>query len=184
MLNSMSRKAAISARLLLTLGVLATPHLACDRGESTVGSDVSKRQPAPAFDVKTLDGDALRLADFKGKVVLVNFWATWCGPCRMEIPELAQLQRTYKDQGLVVVGMSLDSQPADYVRTEARRMGADYPIVLIGESGAAEWGSIVAIPTTFVIDRQGRIERTLQGYTPIDRLADLIRPLLRESGPG
>jgi thiol-disulfide isomerase/thioredoxin len=183
----MSSRHPILVHALLALGLLSGLALsACDRTDPSaahaVEGDASARPAAPAFDVQTLDGQRLRLADLKGKVVLVNFWATWCGPCRLEIPELTKLYQTYKEQGFVVVGMSLDSQPEDYVRVEAKRMGADYPVALLGETAGEEWGGIVAIPTSFLIDRHGRIERSLQGYTPIDRLADLIRPLLKEPG--
>ena len=172
------------AALAIVSGLLQS---SCEKTDSAgaVASEgqASSRQPAPSFEGKTLDGQTVRLADLKGKVVLVNFWATWCGPCRLEVPELAKLYQTYKDQGFVVLGMSLDSQPESYVSTEAKRMGADYPIVVVGEMGGESWGGIEAIPTSFLLDRQGRVDRMLQGYTPIDRLADLIRPLLKET-PG
>jgi thiol-disulfide isomerase/thioredoxin len=179
----MSSRLPILASTLLGL-LCGLAQSSCEKSDSpaTVSTDAgaSARPPAPAFEGKTLDGQTLRLADLKGKVVLVNFWATWCGPCRMEVPELAKLYQTYKDQGFVVLGMSLDTQPEDYVRTEAKRMGVEYPVVVVGDTGGEEWGGIEAIPTSFLIDRQGRVERTLQGYTPIDRLADLLRPLLKE----
>jgi cytochrome c biogenesis protein CcmG, thiol:disulfide interchange protein DsbE len=170
-----------AARIWPAIGLLCMVTLMGCSQDGSGPAAGGARQAAPAFQGRSLSGEHISLAELRGKVVLVNFWATWCGPCRLEIPELAKLYETYGEQGFVVIGLSLDSQSEIYVQTEARRMGANYPIVLLGESGGQEWGGISAIPTSFLIDRQGRIVQTLMGYTPIDRLADLLRPLLKEA---
>jgi thiol-disulfide isomerase/thioredoxin len=183
LIHRSSRRCATTKIFSAAALVLLLAQGACDRSDQAAAADAesSERPAAPAFSYTSLEGQPIRLAELEGKVVLVNFWATWCGPCRMEIPELTELHRSYKDQGLVVLGLSLDGAPESYVRTEAKRMGADYPIVLLGEAGGTEWGGIMAIPTSFLIDRRGRVVHALQGYTPIERLADLIRPLLKEA---
>ncbi len=174
-------KVSACRSLLLLAGVILGLGACTESPSGSSGSqDPSKRPKAPLFEATTLAGADLVLSELRGKVVLINFWATWCGPCRMEIPDLAKLDQSYRNQDLVVVGISLDSRPESYVRVEAEKMGATYPIVLAGEDGGRDWGGITAIPTTFLIDRQGRIAHRLLGYTPIERLVELVRPLLAE----
>jgi thiol-disulfide isomerase/thioredoxin len=116
------------------------------------------RNPAevPPFEVRTLDGRSVSASDFRGKVTLLNFWATWCGPCRSEIPALVALQQKYKDQ-LQIVGISEDEAPPDMVAAFARDMKMNYPVAMTTPEMEKRFPGISALPTTYVIDRDGRI---------------------------
>jgi peroxiredoxin len=119
---------------------------------------------APDFTLTSTDGTRVSLAEYRGKVVLLNFWATWCGPCKAEIPSFIKMQEKYGARGLVIVGVALD-EPAD-VRGYVRSSGINYPI-LIGDAGIAnEYGGIRSIPTSFLIDREGKIVDSRIGLQP------------------
>lgn len=114
------------------------------------------------FTVRDLDGKAISMADLKGKVVLVNFWATWCPPCRAEIPDLIALQAKYKDQ-LVVIGVSEDEIPPEEVKAFATGQKMNYPIVMSSPELSKIFKGVAALPTTFVIDPEGRIQQRHTG---------------------
>ncbi len=127
-----------------------------------------------------LAGQAQSMAQWKGKVVLVNFWATWCAPCREEIPLLVAKQNELGASGLQVVGIAVDQ--ADKVRSFAAEMGINYP-VLVGDMQALDLGRAVGnelggLPYTVVVDRQGRIVRTELGTLSAEKIESLVRPLL------
>jgi len=111
---------------------------------------------APDFQVRTPDGSTLRLADFKGKVVFLNFWATWCEPCREEMPSMERLHQAYKDRGLVVLAISLDSQGASVVKPFVKRFALTFPIGLDPKMAVRETYGVWAVPSTFLIDRNGK----------------------------
>jgi thiol-disulfide isomerase/thioredoxin len=110
----------------------------------------------PAFDLTDLEGKTTSSADLKGKVVLVNFWATWCGPCRAEIPDLVALQDKYRDH-LVIVGISEDEGSVDTVKRFAAEQKMNYPIVMSNAEIRKVFPGVMALPTTFVIDREGKM---------------------------
>ena len=141
-----------------------------------------RAQPAPAWELKDLEGQAVKLSDFKGKVVLLNFWATWCPPCRQEIPDLIALQNQYKDKGLVVVGVSLDQNGPAAVRPFVSRIKINYPVVMGDEKTARAYGSVQVIPTTFFIDREGRIAGQHEGGDDKAGFEASVKPLLERSG--
>ena len=116
------------------------------------------REPdaAPLFALKGLDGESVNLAGARGKVVLLNFWATWCGPCRMEVPDLVALQKKYKDR-LQVIGLIIDDTDEDAIRAFAKRYGINYPVAIAPAETRFEFGGVPALPTSFVIDAQGRV---------------------------
>src|SRR5690348_15801968 len=95
-------------------------------------------RPAPQWELKDLDGKPVKLSDYKGKVVILDFWATWCWPCRMEIPGLIDLQKKYGDRGLVVIGVSLDDGP-DVVRSFMKRQGVNYSVVMANSKIADDY---------------------------------------------
>jgi thiol-disulfide isomerase/thioredoxin len=116
------------------------------------------RNPAllPTFSVTDLDGKTVSSDSWRGKVVFVNFWATWCPPCRAEIPDLVALQKEYRDQ-IVVIGISEDEGPVEGVRQFAAEHGVNYPIAMVTPEMRKIFKGIAALPTTFVIDREGRL---------------------------
>jgi peroxiredoxin len=111
---------------------------------------------APDFELRTPDDRTIRLADLKGKVVLLNFWATWCEPCREEMPGMERLYRAYKDRGLVVLAVSLDLQGASVVTPFVKKFGLTFPIGLDPRMAVRERYGVWAVPSTFLIDRQGK----------------------------
>ena len=127
--------------------------------------------PAPNFILEDISGKPLSLGDVKGKVVIVDFWATWCGPCGMSIPELDDLQEKYKAKGLVVVGISVDDDKVSQGELAAfkEKMRINYPILRANDKVYVDYfgrTSGFSIPTLFVIDREGKIRNRLVGFEP------------------
>ena len=123
---------------------------------SSVGNDVTL-EPAPDFELKSLDGRTVKLSDFHGKVVVLNFWATWCAPCRVETPWLVDFYRQYKEQGLEVVGVSMDDGNQEHVADFAKEMGINYTILMGNHAVGDAYGGLRFLPQTFFIGRDGKI---------------------------
>jgi peroxiredoxin len=140
---------------------------------------VKLHSPAPPWELEDVNGKTVRSSDFTNKVVILDFWATWCPPCRAEIPGFIELQKQYQQQGLVVVGISLDQGGADVVKSFMQKMGVNYPVVLGNQKVSDAYGGIEGIPTTFVIDRQGRIANKHLGLTAKEEFVKEIEPLLK-----
>jgi peroxiredoxin len=135
------------------------------------------RHPLANFAMPDLDGKIWNLDDHRGKVVMVNFWATWCPPCRYETPDLVDVANRYADKGVDAVGVSLDQGDPDVIRKFAREHNIPYPIVR-PQADTPFVSTISSIPVTLLIDRQGRIARTYNGMVSKDELtADLDRLL-------
>ena len=137
-----------------------------------------QRHAAPDFALKDSDGRVVHLSDYKGKVLLLDFWATWCGPCRIEIPWFMEFQRKLKDQGFSVLGVSMDDDGWDSVKPFASQMAINYRIVLGDDSTADQYGGIEALPTTFLIDRQGKIAAVHVGLASKSEILNGIEQLL------
>jgi thiol-disulfide isomerase/thioredoxin len=143
----------------------------CNEGERTSGKTLQTSREtrtatadksAPDFTVSTIDGRSVSLASLKGKVVIIDFWATWCGPCVYEIPGFIRLYEKYKDRGLEIIGLSVDRNRSAVVDF-ARRKGINYHIAFADRDIQAKYGGIQAIPTTFFIDRDGNIAGSVVG---------------------
>jgi peroxiredoxin len=132
---------------------------------------------APDFALTDLNGRQLSLADYKGKVVLLDFWATWCGPCRIEIPGFVQLQDRYRAQGFAVIGISMDDGPAP-VREFYREFKMNYPVAMADDKVSELFGGIFGLPTTFLIGRDGRIYSKHVGATDVSVFEEEIKELL------
>ncbi len=133
---------------------------------------------APEWGLRDLAGNPVKSDQFKGKVVVVDFWATWCPPCREEIPGFVDLHRRYADQGLVIVGISLDRTGPSAVKAFVEKFGMKYPVV-IGDARTVEaFGGVEAIPTTFVIDRTGKIVGKHVGFADREAFEKEIKRLL------
>jgi peroxiredoxin len=124
---------------------------------------------APGFTLTDASGKTVRLADFRGKVVLLNFWATWCLPCMQEIPWFTEFQAKYEAEGLVVLGVSMDEGGWDAVRPLLGKMAVNYRMMLGNDAVAKEFGGVNSLPSTFLIDRAGRVAVTHEGI--VDRTA-------------
>ncbi|HJT72076.1 MAG TPA: redoxin domain-containing protein [Terriglobales bacterium] len=114
-------------------------------------------QQAPDFSLASLDGQTMKLADYRGKAVLLNFWATWCEPCKVEMPWFVDLQNKYGPQGLQVIGVAMDDASPSQIRSFAQKLGVNYPVLIGKEEVGAEYGGIEYLPSTFYINRDGKI---------------------------
>jgi peroxiredoxin len=139
-----------------------------------------ERKIAPDFSLNDASGKAVRLSDFKGKVVLLNFWATWCGGCKVEIPELIEFQNKYKDRGLEVIGVSTDADGWKVVKPFIAEKKINYT-VLLGDDEICKLYSVEAMPVTLLIDREGRIAASHEGVVEKNMGESEIRVLLQET---
>ena len=114
-------------------------------------------QPMPEFKLKDADGQTVHPADYKGKVVLLDFWATWCGPCKIEIPWFMDFERQFKDKGFAVVGVSMDEDGWTAIKPYVQNMKMNYRILLGNDEISTAYGGLDSLPTTLLIDRQGKI---------------------------
>jgi cytochrome c biogenesis protein CcmG/thiol:disulfide interchange protein DsbE len=144
---------AATAAAMLLVGVHSARK---NRAAGTVSGQF-QGQPAPDFELKSLDGQSLKLSDFRGKAVLLNFWATWCGPCKIEMPWFVDLQKEYGPQGLQILGVAMDDSSDDDIAKFVREMGVNYPILLGKEAVGQSYGGVGVLPTTFFIDRDGKL---------------------------
>jgi peroxiredoxin len=135
--------------------------------------------PAPDFELATLEGDTLRISDLRGKIVVLNFWATWCAPCRAETPDLVELDREFRSRGVQFLGVSVDELETP-VRAFVQEFGIRYPI--IRDDGAAQSGyrEITGYPTTYLINRQGEIEKFMPGVVSKSDLRSVLQDMLKE----
>jgi len=144
------------------------------------GDEDGDLKTAPDFTLVDIYGKETSLSDFKDKVIILDFWATWCPPCRQEIPHFIELYNEYKDEGLEVIGVALDSNAEKTVRPFSEKEGINYTI-LVGNREVTElYGGIMSIPTTFIIDREGRIKKRYVGYRDKKVFEDDIKELLEE----
>ena len=123
---------------------------------------VRNPDPAPDFNITGLDGKSFSLSDFRGKVVLLNFWATWCGPCRAEVQDLVELQRTYKDQ-LQVIGLVVDDDDQAAIKKFIAEFGINYPVALSSDEIRIHYGGIPSLPTSFMVNAEGRVVQKHEG---------------------
>lgn len=139
---------------------------------------------APELQLTTLAGDTLRFADLRGSVVLVNFWATWCAPCRVEMPMLQAVWEDYRDRGFTVVGLYTDEGPIADLVGWYRRAGISYPFARATPAAIRGFGQGSALPTSYLIDREGRVVERVEGIYPERALRTTLDRLLGPAAPG
>ena len=141
---------------------------------------VKDPEPAPAFQATDITGKPINTADWKGKAVLLNFWATWCPPCREEIPSLIALQKKYQGR-LVIIGVSEDEDPPSEVQKFVQKVGINYPVVMSTPEIIGKWGGVEALPTTFLINSQGRVVWKHRGLHPLAEYDVDVQALLGQA---
>jgi cytochrome c biogenesis protein CcmG, thiol:disulfide interchange protein DsbE len=148
-------------------------------GAPAAGPRALLNKPAPDFAVTDLNNQPLRLSSFRGKVVLLNFWATWCAPCETEMPAFTAWQRQYGPEGLQVIGISMDDESAP-VRRLANRLKLNYPAAMGDAHLGARYGGVLGLPLTFLIDRDGIIRARFQGNAGLPRIERRMKVLLSQ----
>lgn len=172
-----SRLASIIPNLEARIKVPTTATRTADSKAADPVKSSDSFVPVPDIELQTLAGNPLRLSSLRGRVVLLNFWATWCVPCRAEIPDLSAMQRELGERGLSVIGVSWDDTP-DGVREFQNEIRQDYTVLLGGEGVQSRLGGIPSLPTTLIIDREGRIRQKIIGARDRVVLEATVKPLL------
>jgi thiol-disulfide isomerase/thioredoxin len=141
---------AMVISVMLVFGIQKARHNSSPSGKLL-------NQPAPDFSLAALDGKTQKLSDYRGKAVLLNFWATWCEPCKIEMPWFVELQKKYGPQGLQVVGVAMDDSDTKDIAAFAQKMGVNYPILIGKEEVGTQYGGVQYLPSTFYISRDQKI---------------------------
>ena len=169
----------------LVAGLAVTLALAAGCGKRGTDGQAARTgavgTEAPEFSLPDLDGKVVKTSDLRGKVVILDFWATWCPPCRQEVPHFVALQSKYRDQGLAIVGLSLDKGGVQDVKPFVEEYNVNYMMLIANDETARDYGGITGIPTTFVLDKDGKIVKRFMGYTDPEVFEETIRPLLTAS---
>jgi cytochrome c biogenesis protein CcmG/thiol:disulfide interchange protein DsbE len=132
---------------------------------------------APPFVVRSIEGKTVRLTDYRGRPVVLDFWATWCAPCKASMPHLDAMQKRYEEHGLVVLGLSVDAMDARAVRRYTQRMGVTFPMAIANERVLNQYGPIRLIPTTIFINRKGEMIRRVTGYIDAETMESYVLEL-------
>jgi peroxiredoxin len=153
---------AVAILGMLTFGKWVDRHRPKRAVTSSLVGDVQGVQ-APDFELVSLDGQKVKLSDFRGKAVVLNFWATWCAPCKVEMPWFVDLQKQYGRDGLTILGVAMDDSEPQKIARFASEMGVNYPVLLGTNNVSEEYGDVEYLPTTFYINRQGKIVGKVAG---------------------
>ena len=167
---------AVVISLMLVFGIQKTRH------SRPINAGKLQGQPAPDFSLASLDGKTLTLSDYRGKAVLLNFWATWCEPCKIEMPWFVELQKQYGPQGLQVLGVAMDDTDPKDIADFAKKMGVNYPIVVGKEAVGDQYGGIPYLPSTFYIARDGKVLDRVYGLVSRSEIEGDIKKALASSG--
>lgn len=171
----MKRNAWILGFLAIAVAIMLTaPRFLKPRHHGDLPAIAASGHLAPDFELKDINGKMVKLSDFRGKAVVLNFWATWCPPCKTEIPWFEDLQNRYGSQGLAVVGVALDDSSESDIAEFAKEMKMNYPVLLGKEETSDLYGGVDALPTTFYIDRNGKIITTVPGLADRKEIEDNI----------
>lgn len=164
----------------IAICVSAAVFSSCSRLEqpAEVSQGSSNLKAAPDFTLKDANGSSVKLSDYRGKVVLLNFWATWCGPCKIEIPWFMEFEQQYKNKGFAVLGVAMDDDGWAAVKPYIAEKKMNYRVVMGNDSVATAYGGIDSLPTTFVIDQEGRIVASHIGLINKDDYLKEIQSLL------
>jgi len=174
---------------IVVLGILGYGYLSDSSGtlladeqsnkdSNKVKQEEPKKFEAPDFSLKNIAGEEVRLSDYRGKIVFINFWATWCGPCRHEVPAFVELQEEYGKDNLVILGISLDRGDLSVVPKFADEYRINYEVLYGDANVVQKYGGINSIPTTFIVDRDGYIRDGMVGFPGKDYFVQTIKNLM------
>ena len=163
--------------LMVAVGVRQARHSNTTADRAAMQGDV-KGHAAPDFKLKDLDGKTMRLSDLKGKAVLLNFWATWCPPCKIEIPWFVDLQKQYGPQGLQVLGVAMDDAKPEQIAAFTKQMQVNYPVLIGNDEVADLYGGVESLPTTFYIGRDGSIVQRVPGLRSHEEVETIVKATL------
>jgi thiol-disulfide isomerase/thioredoxin len=163
---------AVVIALMLVIG------LRLARRRQTSAMPQLKSDIAPDFALQSLDGKTVHLSDFRGKAVLLNFWATWCGPCKIEMPWFVELQKEYASEGLQIVGIAMDDASPKEIADFAKEMGVNYPVLIGKEAVGDEYGGVQFLPESFYIDRNGKVLDKAFGLKGRGEIEDDIKKIV------
>ena len=162
--------------------VVLTPSAAANSPESAPSTEVVeeplKGKSAPAFTLVDLQGKKVSLSDYKGRPVIVNFWATWCAPCKLEMPWFEEFRQKYQGQGFEILGIAEDDAPKDEIAKTAKKVNVTYPILLTDGKVAPAYGGVDQLPTSFYIDRKGVVQVQTVGLASKDEVEANIKKLV------
>lgn len=161
--------------LMLVFGIRKSRHSSPIPQATTTGMKV-----APDFALQSLDGKTVHLSDFRGKAILLNFWATWCEPCKVEMPWIVDLQKKYAPEGLQVLGVAMDDAGPQEIAKFTQQMGVNYPVVIGKDEVADSYGGLPFLPTTFYIGRDGKIVDKVLGIKGRGEIEDDIKKALAQ----
>lgn len=170
---------ALTIASLLSFGCNSQSNKTTDTAAVSADTSAANAMEAPDFALKDLDGNTKKLSDYRGKVVVLNFWATWCPPCRAEIPAFIEVQKEF-GPGVQFLGIALDDEGASAVKPWAQSHGISYPILIPDREVTHNYGDISSIPATFIIDKRGRIRKAAIGAQEKSTLEETLKPLLAE----
>jgi len=168
---------ALVISIMLVFGIQKARHSSVQPGAGNM-----RGQPAPDFSLASLDGKTLKLSDYRGKAVLLNFWATWCEPCKIEMPWFVDLQKKYGAQGLQVLGVAMDDATPKEISEFAQKMGVNYPILVGKEEVGTQYGGVQYLPSTFYIGRDGKIIDRVFGLVSRSEIEANIQKALAQQG--
>lgn len=167
----------------VAIALLAGFYIAGHRHSPATNAAQADHPAAPAFSLTDLNGKQLNLSDYRGKVILLDFWATWCAPCRTEIPQFVQLQKKYGAEGFQIIGISMDDGPKP-VREFYDEFKLNYPVAMGDEKTADAYGGVLGLPINILIGRDGRVYAKHAGLTDINVLEQEIITQLQVRGEG
>ena len=165
---------AMVVSLMLVFGF----NMARKSKNNSVPGPQTKGDTAPDFTLQSLDGKNTRLSDFRGQAVLLNFWATWCAPCKIEMPWFVELQKQYGPQGFQIVGVAMDDASAKEIADFAKEMGVNYPVLVGNNSVGDAYGGVQFLPENFYIDRNGKLVARAFGLKSRSEIEDEIKAII------
>ncbi len=179
---SMRLSALLPASLVCACLMVGCSSTTVSVRAASVKADKDRKQ-APDFALKDADGKVVHISDYRGKVVLLDFWATWCGPCKIEIPWFMEMQRKNKEKGFEVLGVAMDDEGWEAVKPFLADLRVNYRVVMGNDATAQMYGGVDALPTTFLIDRSGRIAAVHVGLSSKKDFEDGVQQLLQQAPP-